>query len=292
MILHHFSFRISLKTVLGLVAVAGLASGFVVWTMPPDDDAAEAELLLERGFDVQVAHESFWGLPWTEHTIVTKIYFARSPQEFSSDNPPLPIDPEAIAAIQACGNLRTLQLEGCNLRSEDLAALKTRTIRHLSFSNTAIDDRFLDQLPPNNTLGTLDIHGTRVTDAGLRKLAGCQALMHLEVGGPEVTGSFLPVIAKLPQLHFLYIASGPLEPHYLACLADSELDILWVACKPSSLPVESLLKSNLYNINFFCPQPLDAADRLVIETLQTSRHQTECRVNFGPPEFADARANP
>ncbi|GAA4441406.1 hypothetical protein [Bremerella cremea] len=267
--------RISLNTFLGLIALVGLLLGFVAWTLPRDDDSARARLLLAQGFNVVSTVDEVF-LPWSAATKIM-IISLECEQTVDPENPPRrTLSESSLAAIQSCRHLVTLDLTGCRVTSDDLLKLQSPHLEAYYLAHTAVDDRFLAALRDREWLMELDLQGTQVTDEGLKHLATCPHLMSLHVGGPQVTGSFLPALDGHRRLTTLTFSGDAIDPQHLVNLTAMPVVSLKVPCKPAALPLNALQRSFLYNIIFTSPEPFDKEDWQFVNAIRDSRFDIKC----------------
>lgn len=89
----------------------------------------------------------------------------------------------------------------------------------MSLLNIRVTDAGLKELAGLKNLQSLDLVGTRVTDAGLKELAGLKSLQTLYLNNTEVTDVGLKELAGLKSLRELYLHNTPVTDAGLKELA-------------------------------------------------------------------------
>jgi hypothetical protein len=86
-------------------------------------------------------------------------------------------------------------------------------LRGIRLQNQADGDSFLHYLAAHRQaleyLLWLDLAGSRISDEGLRQLAGLPLLQRLDVAGTPITPCGLSVLESLPHLRWLNLSSTP-----------------------------------------------------------------------------------
>jgi len=101
-----------------------------------------------------------------------------------------------------------------------------RQLQTLDLSGTKITDAGLEHLKDLPQLQTLDLSGTKVTDAGLERLQGLRQLQELGLSGTEVTDAGLEHLRGLPELEKLcFWATGAGLKHLSGLPRLRELDL-------------------------------------------------------------------
>ncbi|GAA4441410.1 hypothetical protein [Bremerella cremea] len=284
-------FRLSLKALLGLVTVVALLLGFVVWTTPRDEDAARAKALREAGLDVDLEIRNVYGLPWSKEERIVRATHTLRPFPRTRRNGLSVPNPLVFDELQHCRFLEVIALSDSEIQSDDvLPLLRLPYLRNIALIDTAVDDRFLQALD-GHRLVTLDLRHTFVTGAGLSHLRGspdlrslwvrgpgvtgdcfqdlatCPKLAYLWIGGTDLTGEDLHHLAAAPSLQELHLVDGHVQPEDLAFLSQTSIRFLTVTCKPSQLPVDTLMQSAVTSVSVNWHQPLDAEDDAAIAEL-------------------------
>ena len=115
-----------------------------------------------------------------------------------------------LRAVASLEQLEELGLYGLtDLRSDDLAPLGAlRGLRKIGIDAAPGDEACLDHLGAVGRLTSLSFAGTRVTDAGLRRLvARAPRLRSIGLDGPLLTDRGIEALADLPDLEFLNLMS-------------------------------------------------------------------------------------
>ena len=117
------------------------------------------------------------------------------------DDPGSPDDPVGVLAVSSVdfGNL--------NITNADLQHLRRLNAQSVNLFGSKITDAGLEYLKGMTKLKYLDLNSTQVTDAGLEHLKGLTKLEHLDLGGTRVTGAGLKHLKGLTELQHLYLTS-------------------------------------------------------------------------------------
>ena len=91
----------------------------------------------------------------------------------------------------------------------------------LHLASGTVDDAVIDAVVKVPNLAWLNLAGTKVTDAGVAKLAGAETLERLHLERTEVTDASAAALAKLPKLTYLNLYGTKLTDAGLAELRKS-----------------------------------------------------------------------
>ncbi|MBI4578990.1 MAG: hypothetical protein HY718_04765 [Planctomycetes bacterium] len=146
-----------------------------------------------------------------------------------------PADPAALAALRE--NLVHCEVvaEGSHRLWVDFAAIARSTddalaarliepllpqLDTLALARSAVGDKVVGLLARATHLRSLDLRGTKVTDAGLAAIAGLPELHDLALGRTHLTDAAAEHLAAMPALERVYIWSAGLSPQAVAKLRE------------------------------------------------------------------------
>jgi hypothetical protein len=139
----------------------------------------------------------------------------------------------------------------------------TGTLRHLDAlwsvvnidgCNSDLDDSTLRAVRDMVHLQTLDIGGTKVTDAGIRSLDRHNELWHLYLGNTQITDESLKIISRLPALTLIGLGRTRITDAGLPYLADmerSEADEFYLFLQDTAITDAGLMQLQHYRARDF-----------------------------------------
>ena len=105
-----------------------------------------------------------------------------------------------IAELKKCPNLRSLHFFGVPVSPELLNAMvKLDSLTTLQLNDTSITDAGLEHLKGMTSLTRLYLHNTQITDAGLEHLKGMTSLAKLDLGTQITDAGLAEIKAALPK---------------------------------------------------------------------------------------------
>lgn len=78
---------------------------------------------------------------------------------------------------------------------------------HLDFSGSAISDDDLAAIPFPDTVRSISLRDTKVTDRGVLQLQRARNLEKLDLGNTQVTNQILDILADIASLRTVYVTS-------------------------------------------------------------------------------------
>ena len=94
----------------------------------------------------------------------------------------------------------------------------------------------------------LDLHGTAITDVGLKTLSAAKSLHRLTLGRTKVTDAGLPHLADLPKLQFLNLANTKVTAAGLQALGPLRVSVDVIGTEITREQIETL-KKQMPNLN-------------------------------------------
>lgn len=109
---------------------------------------------------------------------------------------------QGLLQLRFITDLREIRLDGAPITDRGLNCLRwLRNVKTLAILQVPISDNGLSQLKNvADTLETLHLSDTKITDAGMTHLAGLRKLRYLDLSGTEVTLDGLRQISSLSEL--------------------------------------------------------------------------------------------
>ncbi|GAA4441420.1 hypothetical protein [Bremerella cremea] len=278
-----YPFRLSLKGLFALVAVAAVLIACVL-AMTPRDEKALSIRLAGYGLAVGKFINTHQGL--FRQTVMEVTVVRMEPGNFPPprEDGRIVLSPELIADVQKCETLHILELPQTTLTSDDLlAANSLDELESLVLSDTLVDDRLLSRLAGSAKLKEISLMGSRVTPAGVVKLADCPNLQWLWLDTTMIDEASLRAIAQMPDLVSLSIrgqrsdidddrwpadSARTLPPETIARLAAGKLEVLAVPCKPANLPLDALRQSSINTLTIYWTPEYDADDDQATKAIQ------------------------
>jgi len=131
-----------------------------------------------------------------------------------------PIDDSLLAELDCFTDLQSLNVGDCKITGVQLkyfAGLKK--MASLVLSDTAVDDRGLENLRALEAIESLNLRDTAISDAGLDSIAALRNLKVLDLSKTEVTDAGIKKLLPLGDLKWLLLAETSLTDHGLDQLA-------------------------------------------------------------------------
>ena len=176
-----------------------------------------------------------------------------------------------LPSIAICQELMMLSVSDTDL---DNATLKTiaanNPLVRVEISNTTVDDEGLAALRNCPDIRVVSLRESLATDAGISQLSGLTSLEVVNAGGNGITGAFLAEFAGHPRLHTLLIKSDVISVESLKRIKDTPVKSLEVTCKPSLLPLQEILESQVEELRIGWDAELDDEDRRIVRQFLTA----------------------
>jgi len=261
-------------TILPLVAVvfAVLGVSFILFARSFHDEQGEYRAFLEaNGIKLgTIENVDDWG---RRKTKIIGVYLY--PESFGKVNSEgqVPIrGTRIINVIQKCSDLYNCDLGPSDLDSQAILDFNSlHQLESLRLANTQVDDDLCRALAASKHLSLLDVRDTRVTDDGLALLSSSPTLDKLIVGGNGITGEFLHAFAGNQTLRWVVLFGPHADPNCLDNIHRTGIQRIALSCKPSDLPIASIVESKLETIKIGWDKTLDAEDKKAIEAIENTR---------------------
>lgn len=211
--------QFGLRTLLGLIALAGLGLAMIV--TPAERQKRAVATVRGLGGKVSYAHEDNHGrfVPASIRDLAGEDYF-RSVVEVVLSN--TQVRDADLPRLKGLPGLHELILTNTKIGDAGLESLAGLTeLRVLGLSNTQVGDAGLAHLKGLTELRLLALGDTRVTDAGLESLQGLAELRLLVLSNTRVSDAGLGHLQGLTELRVLVLTNSQVSHAGLTSLRAS-----------------------------------------------------------------------
>lgn len=125
---------------------------------------------------------------------------------------------EVILKVAGLSTIRSLDLTGCEIGDDDLAALAGMKIGQLQLSSTQVTDAGMEHVAGMKSLQILHVDDTTVGDRGLGRIVTLPLLMDVRVARTRITSTGLGQLASASQIWRLSIGGSDIRDESLSQL--------------------------------------------------------------------------